>query len=62
MRHQNYDPVNIETIHDHADWVLEDAPPFLTIEELETFRSDLANTCTQTQPSSNDLGMFFITL
>ncbi|XP_058733499.1 uncharacterized protein LOC131605121 [Vicia villosa] len=40
---QNYDPINFETFGDHSNWVLEDSPPFLTIEEVEALRKDLAN-------------------
>ncbi|GAU17928.1 hypothetical protein TSUD_330520 [Trifolium subterraneum] len=50
---QNYDPINFETLDDHFDWVLEDSPPFLTIEEVEALRNDLANMTIQ--PLSNDI-------
>ncbi|GAU16471.1 hypothetical protein TSUD_167030 [Trifolium subterraneum] len=50
---QNYDPINFETLDDHSDWVLEDSPPFLTIEEVEALRNDLANMTIQ--PLSNDI-------
>ncbi|XP_058757617.1 uncharacterized protein LOC131630890 isoform X2 [Vicia villosa] len=40
---QNYDPINFEILGDHSNWVLEDFPPFLTIEEVEALRKDLAN-------------------
>jgi hypothetical protein len=55
---QNYDPVNFETLGDHSDWVLEDSPPFLTIEEVEALRNDLASMTIQ--PISNDIGMLVI--
>jgi hypothetical protein len=29
---QNYDSINFETLDDHFDWMLEDSPPFLTID------------------------------
>jgi hypothetical protein len=55
---QNYDPINFETLGDHSDWVLEDSPPFLTIEEVEALRNDLASITIQ--PISNDIGMLVI--
>jgi hypothetical protein len=55
---QNYDPINFETLGDHSDWVLEDSPPFLTIEEVEALRHDLANMAIQ--PLSNDIGMLLV--
>jgi hypothetical protein len=55
---QNYDPINFETLGDHSDWVLEDSPPFLTIEEVEALRNDLASMTIQ--PISNDIGMLVI--
>lgn len=54
---RNYDPINDELLDDHHDnWVLEDSPPFLTVEELESLRNDLANMTIQ--PISNDIGMY----
>ncbi|XP_058741895.1 uncharacterized protein LOC131614308 [Vicia villosa] len=50
---QNYDPINFETLGDHSNWVLEDSPPFLTIEEVEALRKDLASMAIQ--PISNDI-------
>ncbi|XP_058746305.1 uncharacterized protein LOC131619200 [Vicia villosa] len=50
---QNYDPINFETLGDHSNWVLEDSPPFLTIEEVEALRKDLASMTIQ--PISNDI-------
>ncbi|CAK8543124.1 unnamed protein product [Lathyrus sativus] len=50
---QNYDPINFEILGDHSDWVLEDSPPFLTIEEVEALRKDLASMTIQ--PMSNDI-------
>ena len=58
---RNYDPINDELLDDHHDnWVLEDSPPFLTVEELESLRNDLANMTIQ--PISDDIGMhvFFL--
>ncbi|XP_058761846.1 uncharacterized protein LOC131635252 [Vicia villosa] len=52
---QNYDPINFETFGDHSNWVLEDSPPLLTIEEVEALRKDLASMTIQ--PISNDIGM-----
>jgi hypothetical protein len=57
---QNYDPINFETLGDHSDWVLEDSPPFLTIEEVEALRNDLASMTIQ--PISNDIGMLLVIL
>ena len=42
-RQQSYDPVNLETLDDLVDWVMEDSPPFLTNEEVDALRKDLAN-------------------
>lgn len=56
LRHQNYDPINFETLDDHSDWVLEESPPYLTIEEVEALRKDLASMTIQ--PNSDDIGMF----
>ncbi|XP_058767770.1 uncharacterized protein LOC131641485 [Vicia villosa] len=50
---QNYDPINFETLGDHSNWVLEDSPPFLTVEEVEALRKDLASMTIQ--PISNDI-------
>ncbi|XP_058767124.1 uncharacterized protein LOC131640753 [Vicia villosa] len=47
---QNYDPINFETFGDHSNW---DSPPFLTIEEMEALRKDLASMTIQ--PISNDI-------
>ena len=55
---QNYDPINFETLGDHSNWVLEDSPPFLTIEEVEALRKDLASMTIQ--PISNDIGMVLV--
>ncbi|KAK2423008.1 hypothetical protein QL285_033495 [Trifolium repens] len=55
---QNYDPINFETLGDHSDWVLEDSPPFLTIEEVEALRHDLANMAIQ--PLSNDIDQLIL--
>jgi hypothetical protein len=57
---QKYDPINFETLGDHSDWVLEDSPPFLTIEEVEALRNDLASMTIQ--PISNDIGMLLVIL
>ncbi|KAL9660590.1 hypothetical protein QQ045_025407 [Rhodiola kirilowii] len=42
LRHQNYDPINIETLDDHSDWVMEESPPYLTNEEVDALRNDLS--------------------
>ncbi|PNX60298.1 hypothetical protein L195_g051854, partial [Trifolium pratense] len=56
QKKQNYDPINFETLGDHSDWVLEDSPPFLTIEEVEALRTELASMTIE--PVSNDIGIF----
>ncbi|KAF1888959.1 hypothetical protein Lal_00036570 [Lupinus albus] len=43
LRHQNYDPINLEIFEDHSHFILEESPPFLTIKEIEALRNDLAN-------------------
>ena len=39
---QNYDPINAETICDIENWVIEDEPSILTIEEAESFHQALS--------------------
>ncbi|KAH1193057.1 hypothetical protein GmHk_19G054172 [Glycine max] len=53
-RQQSYDPINLETIDYHVDWVMEDSPTFLTNEEVGALRKNLANMTIQ--PLSNDIG------
>jgi len=55
-RQQSYDPINLETIDYHVDWVMEDSPTFLTNEEVGALRKNLANMTIQ--PLSNDIGIF----
>ncbi|KAL4374287.1 hypothetical protein AHAS_Ahas05G0166700 [Arachis hypogaea] len=43
MRNQVYDPICLDAFEDHSEWILEDSPPFLTPEEIDTLRNDLAN-------------------
>uniref|UniRef100_A0A0R0KWA5 DUF659 domain-containing protein n=1 Tax=Glycine max TaxID=3847 RepID=A0A0R0KWA5_SOYBN len=43
LRQQNYDPINLEILDDHSNWMLEESPLFLTHEEVEALRNDLAN-------------------
>ena len=54
-RQQSYDPINLEALGDHVDWVMEDSPSFLTNEEVDTLRKDLTNMTIQ--PLSNDIGI-----
>ncbi|KAL9671968.1 hypothetical protein QQ045_009542 [Rhodiola kirilowii] len=54
LRHQNYDPINIETLDDHSDWVMEESPPYLTNEEVDALRNDLSSMTIQ--PVSDDTG------
>ncbi|RZC17007.1 hypothetical protein D0Y65_010041 [Glycine soja] len=51
---QCYDPINLETLDDLVDWIMEDSPPFLTNEEVDALRKDLANMTIQSL--SNDIG------
>ncbi|XP_072069452.1 uncharacterized protein [Arachis hypogaea] len=53
MRKQSYDPICLDTFDDHSDWILEDSPPFLTLEEVDALRNDLANM--SIQPTLDDL-------
>jgi hypothetical protein len=55
---QNYNPINFETLDDHSDWMLEDSPPFLTIEEVEALCSDIA--IMKIQPISNDIHLLLV--
>ncbi|XP_061363637.1 uncharacterized protein LOC133307195 [Gastrolobium bilobum] len=43
LKHQNYDPINFETFEEHSNWVLEESPPYLTVEEMEALRTELAH-------------------
>ncbi|RYR19251.1 hypothetical protein Ahy_B03g063978 [Arachis hypogaea] len=53
MRKQSYDPICLEAFDDYSDWILEDSPPFLTPEEVDALRNDLANM--SIQPTLDDL-------
>uniref|UniRef100_A0A0R0HR85 DUF659 domain-containing protein n=1 Tax=Glycine max TaxID=3847 RepID=A0A0R0HR85_SOYBN len=53
-RQQNYDPINLETLDDHVDWVMEDSPLFLTNEEVDALGKVLANMTIQSL--SNNIG------
>ncbi|XLU24295.1 hypothetical protein S245_060361, partial [Arachis hypogaea] len=53
MRKQSYDPICLDTFNEHSDWILEDSPPFLTPEEVDALRNDLANM--SIQPTLDDL-------
>ncbi|XP_019418493.1 PREDICTED: uncharacterized protein LOC109329267 [Lupinus angustifolius] len=54
LRHQNYDPINLETFEDHSHFILEESPPFLTVEEIEALRNDLANISIQPSFDESD--------
>ncbi|KAF1881551.1 hypothetical protein Lal_00021403 [Lupinus albus] len=54
LRHQNYDPINLEIFEDHSHFILEESPPFLTVEEIEALRNDLANISIQPSLDDND--------
>ncbi|KAL9675981.1 hypothetical protein QQ045_004192 [Rhodiola kirilowii] len=54
LRHQNYDPINIETLDDHSDCVMEESPPYLTNEEVDALRNDLSSMTIQ--PVLDDTG------
>ncbi|KAF1897971.1 hypothetical protein Lal_00032733 [Lupinus albus] len=54
LRHQNYDPINLEIFEDHSHFILEESPPFLTVEEVEALRNDLANISIQPSLDDND--------
>ena len=58
-RGRNYDPINFEDFVDNGNWVLEDDPPFLTVDEIEEFRKQMAGLKIQT---NEDNGEFFITI
>nr|XP_025611971.1 uncharacterized protein LOC112705352 [Arachis hypogaea] len=38
-----YDPICLDAFEDHLEWIMEDSPPFLTPEEVNSLRNDLAN-------------------
>ncbi|MED6108743.1 hypothetical protein PIB30_026963 [Stylosanthes scabra] len=54
MKKQCYDPISLDAFEDHSDWILEESPPFLTPEEIDALRNDLANMTLQ--PVSDDIG------
>ncbi|KAL4394203.1 hypothetical protein AHAS_Ahas02G0128500 [Arachis hypogaea] len=43
MRKQSYDLICLDAFEDHSEWIIEDSPPFLTPEEVDALRNDLAN-------------------
>ncbi|XP_025669915.2 uncharacterized protein [Arachis hypogaea] len=43
MRKQSYDPICLDAFEDHSEWIMEDSQPFLTPEEVDALRNDLAN-------------------
>ncbi|KAH1189127.1 hypothetical protein GmHk_20G056957 [Glycine max] len=47
---------SLKTLDDHSNWVLEESPPFLTCEEVEALRNDLANM--PIQSTLDDINMF----
>ncbi|CAL0320144.1 unnamed protein product [Lupinus luteus] len=53
-RHQSFDPINFKIVDDHCNWVMEESPPFLTIQEVDALRNDLANMTIE--PISDDIG------
>ncbi|KAL2966198.1 hypothetical protein AAZX31_16G102700 [Glycine max] len=57
-KQQNYDPINLETLDDHSNWVLEESPLFLTCKEVEALRNDLANMFIQS--TSYDIDMYHL--
>ncbi|KAL4365582.1 uncharacterized protein [Arachis hypogaea] len=42
-RKQVYDEICLDAFEDHSEWILKDSPPFLTPEEVDALRNDLAN-------------------
>ncbi|KAF1871388.1 hypothetical protein Lal_00020181 [Lupinus albus] len=54
LRHQNYDSINLEIFEDHSHFILQESPPFLTVEEIEALRNDLANISIQPSLYDND--------
>ncbi|MED6193355.1 hypothetical protein PIB30_018507 [Stylosanthes scabra] len=53
FRKQCYDPICFDTFEDHSDCILEDSPPFFSVDEIEALRNDLANMLLQ--PALDDL-------
>ncbi|RYQ83140.1 hypothetical protein Ahy_B10g101761 [Arachis hypogaea] len=53
MRKQSYDPICLDVFDDHSDWILKDSLLFLTLEEVDALRNDLANM--SIQPTLDDL-------
>ncbi|MED6107439.1 hypothetical protein PIB30_014050 [Stylosanthes scabra] len=55
MRKQCYDPINLDAFEDHSDWILKESPQFLSPEEIDALRNDLANMTLQ--PVSDDIAI-----
>ena len=56
MRHQSYDSISFEAFKDHSNWVLEESPPSLTVEEVKALCNDLENISIQS--TLDDIGMY----
>ncbi|XP_078150193.1 uncharacterized protein LOC144545498 [Carex rostrata] len=54
-RGRNYDPINFEDFNDNGNWVLEDDPPFLTVDEIEEFRKQMAGLKIQTNEDNDEV-------
>ncbi|KAF1898778.1 hypothetical protein Lal_00022723, partial [Lupinus albus] len=54
LKHQNYDSINLEIFEDRSHFILEESPPFLTVEEIKALRNDLANISIQPSLDDND--------
>ncbi|XVF04569.1 hypothetical protein REPUB_Repub05bG0095300 [Reevesia pubescens] len=53
---RNYDPIDFEDFEENGDWVLEEEPTSLSIDELEVFRQQLASCNVNTQ-DNDDLNL-----
>ncbi|XP_057502292.1 uncharacterized protein LOC130786087 [Actinidia eriantha] len=51
---RNYDPIDFEDFSANSIWVLEDEPPTLTADELESFRRELASLTIQESQNIDD--------
>ncbi|KAL4392798.1 hypothetical protein AHAS_Ahas03G0381100 [Arachis hypogaea] len=54
MKIQSYDPICLDAFLDHSKWIMEDSPPFLTLEKVDALRNDLANMSLQSTLNDMD--------
>ncbi|KAL5122327.1 hypothetical protein HKD37_02G003148 [Glycine soja] len=55
LRQQNYDPINLEILDDHSNWMLEESPLFLTHEEDDDVLQSRDNTMKDGTPNESNI-------